>query len=214
MSAMVYLSWRTFHNLPENPFSTAPDAAVAGFSGSVVLGKVAFRLFGRSTLGHGIAAAFAMAQIMGGGDIIVPFASPRAWLYGYWGANFGLDEADWRDSSYTSWSGYVGLMWSLKQASDYEGPFFCTSLTTSSLNVSRWGFPVTPNLQLCSSGNKESPGTYGFTVNVAGRSSTARIQASYTRYTFLDSISGAPIPPVSASYGSVNNLWNNLVGGR
>lgn len=65
---------------------------------------------------------------------------------------------------------------------------------------------------MCSSGNRESPGSYGFTVNVAGRSSTARIEASYTSYTFLEHIRGAPIPPVSASYGGVSSLWNNLVG--
>lgn len=56
------------------------------------------------------------------------------------------NEADWRDSNYTSRSGYVGLMWNLRQPSDYEAGFFYISLTTSSLNVSGWGVPVTPNL--------------------------------------------------------------------
>lgn len=148
-------------------------------------------------------------------DFLVPFSSPKLWVYGYLGASFGFDTADFQSFDVASVSGYVGLMWNVKSASDYEGPFYCSSLTTSSLNVTRWGFPVTPNLQMCSSlTNEGTSGAYGFTVAVAGRSNSARIASSYTRYFPATEISGADIPGVAPSYRSVSGLWQSLLGGH
>lgn len=62
---------------------------------------------------------------------------------------------------------HVGLIWNAKNSGMYSGPFFCTSVGTSSVNAGRWGFPTfAPSL--CSSRDPNSgvSQAYGFQVKV------------------------------------------------
>jgi hypothetical protein len=116
------------------------------------------------------------------------------------------------DPNLASLSLYGGLMWNVKSPSDYQGPFYCSSLTTSSLNVTRWGFPVAANVQMCSSEKEDhSPGAYGFTVNLLGKTS-ARITSSIVRYSPPTDLGGVNIPGVAPTYQSVSNLARSMLG--
>src|SRR5437879_1209116 len=126
-----------------------PDAALVGYEVSSSVGARVLKLFGGSPLGQGAAVATSLISLLGGVDILLPFSSPRLWIYGYAGFGIGIDTSELEGLG-DSLSIHVGLVWNAKTPNAYRGPFFCNSLTTSSVNVGQWGFPVA-NLSVCSS---------------------------------------------------------------
>ncbi len=205
MASLGFLSYKTLHNLPSTAFSTMPDAALIGYEGSVNVGHFAGRL------NAGLGVATSLLNLLGGVDVLVPFSSPRLWIYGYAGVGIGLEVSDIVEGG--SLSAHVGLVWNAKTPNAYKGPFFCTSLTGGSVNFGRWGFPA-GNVSLCSSRDEISglPGAYALQAKVVETGSNSfGLSGSYTRFYPPTEVTVDDLPAIGPSYQSLVNAAHQLI---
>ena|GEM_PF-5615890 len=182
-----------------------PDAGLIGYEGSVNVGHYAGRL------GPGAAVATSLLNLLGGVDVLVPFSSPRLWIYGYGGVGIGLEVDDVVGGG--SLSAHVGLIWNAKTPGAYSGPFFCTSVGTSSVNAGRWGFPVA-NLSLCSSTDQRTgkAGAYGLQAKVIQTGSNSPfVSASGTLFGQPTEVTVDDLPAIGPSYESLVSAAHQLL---
>lgn len=205
MAGMGYITHKVLTNLPPNSFSTAPDAVLIGYEGQLNASFVAGKVFGPAG-----AVATALLSGLGGVDVLIPFSSPKLWIYGYAGLGLGFEVDNVTGPG--SISLHVGLIWNAKDSSSYSGPFFCSSLTTSSVNVGRWGFPA-GNASLCSSKDETGvPQAYGFQVKVVETGSNSPgVSTSYSRFSPATEVTPDNVISVAPSYESIVNLGRQLI---
>jgi hypothetical protein len=148
---------------------------------------------------------------LGGVDVLVPFASPKLWIYGYLGLGVGFEVDDLISPG--SLSLHVGLIWNAPNSSYYSGPFFCSSVATSSVNVGRFGFPIA-NMSVCSSRDPDTnePQAYGFSVKVVETGSNSpSVSTSYTRFSPATEVTPENAISVAPSYQSLVGVARQLM---
>jgi hypothetical protein len=206
MAAMGFINYKVLHNLPPNPFAGAPHAALIGFELQGNASYVAGKIFGPAG-----AVATALLSGLGGVDVLVPFTSPKLWIYGYAGLGVGFEVDD--VTSPGSLSLHVGLIWNVPNSGYYSGPFFCSSMATSSANVGRFGFPIA-NMSVCSSRdpNTNEPTGYGFQVKVVETGSNSPgVSTSYTYYGQATEVTPENAMSVAPSYQSLVDVARQLM---
>jgi RHS repeat-associated protein len=206
VGGMVFNTYKTLHNLPPNPFRGYPDAALIGYEGQLNASYV----FGKALGPYG-AVATALISGLGGVDVLIPFSSPQLWVYGYLGLGLGLEVDDLTRAG--SLSLHVGLIWNAKNSGMYAGPFFCTSIATSSVNVGQWGFPTfAPSLCSSKDPNTGIPQAYGFQVKVVETGSNSLgVSTSYTNFSEATEITPDNVISVAPSYDSIVSLARQLI---
>ncbi|PYS20605.1 MAG: hypothetical protein DMF72_20330, partial [Acidobacteria bacterium] len=198
-----FFTYKALHNLPSNAFATGPDAGLIGYEVSFNVGHYLSRY-------PALGVATTLLNILGGVDVLVPFSSPRLWIYGYGGLGIGLEVDDIVAGK--SASIHLGLVWNAKTPDAYSGPFFCTSFGASSINAGRWGFPLA-NLSLCSSTDQKTgrSGAYSLQAKVVQTGSNSPfVSASGTLYGQATEVIADDLPAIAPSYESLLNAARQM----
>jgi RHS repeat-associated protein len=179
-AAAIYLSYRTYHNLPKDFLLRPKSALVYGFMASHSIS----RLLDRATWGRrmvlleGLKAGLMFVYAAWGIEMLVPLSMGNSlWFYGYIGPSISIGisrwsnwATDWWEGDITSYSGYFGVAWDAPNAGAYQGPFVCTAGNARMFGGA--GLPIQPGGQICSSRGKDGEtGSYTVTANVLGNSS-------------------------------------------
>jgi RHS repeat-associated protein len=206
IASAIYLSYRTWQNLPKDFLGRPKSAVLAGFMTTHSISRMLdqWKLGRTAGLFEGLKAAMMFTYIAWGAEALLPLSSrDRLWFYLYVGPSISIGFSSWKDwwrGDITSVSGYVGYAWDVPNAGAYQGPFVCTAANSNSLgDATIAGLPVQPGFQLCSSrGADGALGSYTVTFNVFGRADAGSYSSALLYYS----------PPMEVAYENSSFIYD------
>ncbi len=223
-----YFAAMTFNYIPPDAFIGGPDAGVLGYqlSGSVSSALLKKCIVTQSPLCYAFVVATSFYAILSGVDIVHPFSTDELWIYSYIGLGVGFFEnMSYKDvPSGVSLSGYIGLIWNLKDSDKYAGNFWCTSFGLIPGHEALLGLlsvygKVGPGLTLCSSYDPVEK-TYGpyMVIYAEGISSSASnlpgsyvVSSSLSRYFFSGRIEKPEILNLAPNFSNLSLNWRKVI---